>query len=223
MRQTIKRSGVKGWRTVLALFFVVAICTVSARAQFLFSNLQSASILKPKQAEVAPDFSTVSFHSSDTSGHVWDIYGLQLGVGVANRLEIRVRYGYLNWSGYGSNVSFINFGPKIGLWKDMLSLFVPFEFGFGHYVHVPDTWNVQPTLMLSAPVAKSVEITPAVKVLIPFQKGSDTLVAVDLGLGIFLLESKNLVIRPEAGILFNPGHSGSFLQLGVGIGYRIRH
>jgi len=220
MRQTIKRSGVKGWRTVLALFFVLAICTVSARGQFLFSNLQSASILKPKQVEVTPDFSTVSIHASGETMRVWDIYGVQLGVGVFKGVELRARYGYLNWRGSGPNVSFVNFGPKIGLWKDFLSLYVPFELGFGDMVDVSETWNVQPTLLASLPVGKMLEITPAVKALIPFQKGSQTLVALDLGFGIFLLESKNLVIRPEGGILFHPGDSGSFLEFSVGVSYR---
>ncbi|MGZ4886198.1 MAG: hypothetical protein ACXVJK_00650 [Candidatus Aminicenantales bacterium] len=220
MRQTIKRSGVKGWRTVLALIFVVAICTVSARAQNLFSNLQSASVLKPKQVEVTPDFSTVSLSITGESGHVWDIYGLQLGIGVFRGVEFRARYGYLNWAGFGPNVSFINFGPKIGLWKDFLALYVPFEFGFGDMVDVSETWSVHPTLMGTIPVGKTVEINPAVKALIPFQKDSQTLVALDLGLGILLLESKNLAIRPEGGILFHPGDSGSFLELSVGVSYR---
>lgn len=221
MRQTIKRSGVKGWRTVLALIFIVAICTVSARAQYLFSNLQSASILKPKQVEVTPDFSTVSFSMSGESGHVWDIYGLQMGIGVFKGVEFRARYGYLKLSGgYSSHVSFATFGPKIGLWKDFLSLYVPFEFGFGDNVDVSQTWSVHPTLMGTIPVGKSVEINPAAKVLIPFQKDSQTLVALDLGLGILLLDSKNLVIRPEGGILLHPGDSGSFLQLSIGVGYR---
>jgi len=222
MRQTVKRSGVKGWRTVLALFFVVAICTVSARAQYLFSNLQSASILKPKQVEVTPDFSTVSIHSGGESMRVWDIFGLQLGIGVADRVELRVRYGYINPK-YGSGVSFVNFGPKIGLWKDKLSLYVPFEVGFGDTVDVSKTWSAHPTLMASLPVGKTLEINPAVKALIPFQKDAQTLVALDLGLGIFLLESKNLVIRPEAGIMFHPGDSGSFLQFSIGVSYRSGH
>ncbi len=219
MRQTIKRSGLKGWRTVLALFFVMAICTVSARAQILFSNLQSASILKPKQVEVTPDFFSVSISASGNTAHVWDIYGLQLGIGVFNRVELRARYGYVNPK-FGSGVSFVNFGPKFGLWKDKLSLYVPFEVGFGMYVETSQTWSAHPTLMASLPVGKTLEITPAVKALIPFQKGSQTLVALDLGLGIFLLESKNLVIRPEAGILFHPGDSGSFLEFGIGVSYR---
>lgn len=219
MRQTNKRSGVKGWRTVLALIFVVAICTVSARAQYLFSNLQSASILKPKQVEVTPDFFTVSIHSGGESMHVWDIYGAQLGIGLFNRVEFRATYGYLKLSGYSNHVSFVTFGPKIGLWKDFLSLYVPFEFGFGDNVAVSETWSVHPTLMGTIPVGKSVEINPAAKVLIPFQKGSNTLVALDLGLGILLLDSK-LVIRPEGGILFHPGDSGSFLEFGIGVSYR---
>jgi hypothetical protein len=76
--------------------------------------------------------------------------------------------------------------------------------------------------MASIPVGKMIEINPAAKVLIPFQKDSNTLVALDLGLGIFLLESKNLVIRPEGSILFHPGDSGSYLQFSIGVSYRFR-
>jgi hypothetical protein len=40
--------------------------------------------------------------------------------------------------------------------------------------------------------------------LIPFHKGSDTLYAVNLGLGI-RPGGGSLNFRPEAGVLFNPG------------------
>ena len=229
MCQTIRSSLIKGRRTVLPLFFAVAIFTVSARAQAVFSNLQSGSVLKPKQLEVTPDFSAVVILSEDEGlEHVWNTFGVQLGVGIAKRLEIRVRYAYLDRTdGYTTN-SIISFGPKIGLAKNILSFYLPVEFKLsGGDVESMDTSNIQPTLMLSAPVGKRFEINPAVKVSIPFHAAKigspyeHTQVAADLGFGIFLGHSRNLVIRPEAGVIFAGG--GDFWQFSVGFGVRTKN
>lgn len=229
MRQTVRSPVIKRRRTVLPLSFAVAIFTVSAQAQAVFSNLQSASVLKPKQLEVTPDFSAVIVLSEDEGlEHVWNTLGVQLGVGIAKKLEIRVRYAYLDRTdGYTTN-SIVSFGPKIGLVKNALSFYLPVEFKLsGDDIESMDTSNIQPTLMLSAPVGKRAEINPAVKVSVPFHAAKiaspyqHAQVAVDLGFGIFLGHSKNLVIRPEAGVLFVGG--GDFWQFSVGCDVRSKN
>lgn len=145
--------------------------------------------------------------------------GLQLGVGITDRVELRFRYGYVHNVG-GTDTSAINVGAKIGLWKDKLSLYVPVEVRFGEFVDVSQSWNVQPTLMASFPVARWLEINPATKVFIRFHEGYETLFAVNLGLGIFPRKSRNLVIRPEASVLWHPGDSWYYLALGLGFSYR---
>jgi hypothetical protein len=209
-----------GLRTGLALVFALAVLNATAGAQFLFTDGQSGWILKPKQVEVGAAFGSVSFHIYGETGHVWNIYGVNFGVGVTNRVELRVRYGYLDVSGEGTGASVISVGPKIGLWKDILAFYVPVEATFGKDVETSQTWNIQPGLIASIPVGKMLEITPSAKAFIQTQSGQDVLVAVNLGLGIFAMAEKSLIIRPDFGLLFDPGHSGSYLQFGLGISYR---
>lgn len=209
--------------TVLALFFALAILNSSARGQFLFTDQQSGWTLKPKQVEVGAAFGSVSLHLYGESGHVWNIFGLNLGVGVAERVEFRVRYGYVD-TAFETHLSVVSFGPKIAVWRDVLAVYVPLEFAFGHDVRTSETWNIQPGLIASFPVGKWFEVTPSAKALIPLQKGEgeDALIALNLGIGIFATAGRNLIIRPEFGILFDPGDPGSYLQFGIGISYHTK-
>jgi len=211
---------VRASRTVLAIVFALAVLNAAARAQFLFTDQQSGSVLKPKQVEVGAAFGYVRLYLFGESGHVWDVYGANFGVGVAERVELRIRYGYLDVSGEGINASVVSVGPKINVWKNILAIIVPIEAAFGKTVDTSETWNIQPGLIASIPVGKVLEITPSAKAFIQMQKGTDTLVAANLGLGIFPTAGKNLVFRPEVGVLFNPGNPGTYLQFGVGISYR---
>ena len=157
--------------------------------------------------EVTPTFSSVSASGSD-GGHVQDEFGLQLATGVLDRLDLRARYLRVE----GVNV--LGFGPKIGLVKDKLALAVPVGFAFGTDVNSGKSWAVHPTLLFTAPVNRHVEFDASTKALIPFS-GGDTLFAVNLGAGFGNLE--RWAIRPEVGLLFDPGHSGHYTQLGVGL------
>jgi len=222
MDRTAGRSVVRALRTGLALVFALAVLNAAAGAQFLFTDQQSGWTLKPKQVEVGGAFGSVSVHSDGESDHVWNIYGLNLGVGLVKNVELRVRYGYLDPK-FETGVSAFSIGPKIGLWKNMVAIIVPIEFLTGKYVETSQTWNIQPGLIASIPVGKKFELTPSVKALIPLYKdpygAADTLVALNLGAGFFVTAEKNLVIRPEIGFLFDPGQSGSFFQFGIGISY----
>jgi hypothetical protein len=216
-----KRSVVRALRTALALVFALAVLNAAAGAQYLFTDQQSGWTLKPKQLEVGGAFGSVSFNAGGESDHAWNIYGLNLGYGLFKNVELRVRYGYLDPGHEGSGASAFSFGPKIGLWKNMVAIIVPFEFLTGQYVETSQTWNIQPGLVASIPVGKKFEITPSVKALIPLsnEEGNETLMAVNLGFGFFATAEKNLIIRPEIGFLFKPGDSGNYLQFGIGISY----
>jgi hypothetical protein len=223
MNPKADRSVVRALRTALALVFALAVLNAAAGAQYLFTDQQSGWVLKPKEAEVGAAFGSVSLHIYGETGHIWNIYGVNLGVGVARGVELRVRYGYLDVKN-ATGASVVSFGPKIGLWRDILAIDVPVEVALGKNVETSRTWNIQPGLIASIPIGKSLEITPSAKALVPLYKGpdADTLVAVNLGLGIFATVKKNLVIRPEVGLLFDPGNPGTFYQFGIGISYRTR-
>ena len=175
----------------------------------VFSDFQSAKLVGRGRVEATPSYSSVSF-SGNNGGHVQDEYGLQLATGVLDRLDLRARYVRVE----GVNV--LGFGPKIGLVKDKVALAVPVGFAFGNGVDSGESWAVHPTLLLTAPVNPHLELNASTKGLIPLSsRGGDALVAVNVGAGFGNLQ--RWAIRPEVGFLFNPGKSGHYTQLGVGL------
>ena len=174
----------------------------------VFSDFQSAKLVGRDRVEVTPSASTVSVSGSD-GGHVQDEYGLQVGAGVLDRLDLRARYVRVE------GINGVGFGPKISLLKDRIALAVPVGFAFGPDVEIAKTWTVHPTLLLTQPVMRQLEVNASVKGLIPLSRdGGDTLVAVNLGVGFGDLE--RWVIRPEIGFLFDPGEREHFTQFGLG-------
>lgn len=175
----------------------------------VFSDFQSAKLVGPGRVEVTPSASTV-FASGSDGGHAQDEYGLQVGAGVLDRLDLRARYVRVE------GINGIGFGPKISLVKDRLALAVPVGFAFGEDVETAQTWTVHPTLLLTHSVKPRLELNASVKGLIPLSRdGGDNLVAMNFGVGFGDLE--RWVIRPEIGFLFDPGESGHFTQFGLGI------
>jgi hypothetical protein len=58
----------------------------------VFSELQSARLAGPGNAEITPSYSRVEGESE----HVQDHFGIQAGVGIRKWLDFRIRYEYAN-------------------------------------------------------------------------------------------------------------------------------
>ena len=172
----------------------------------VFSDLQSAKLVGRDQVEVTPGYTGV-FSEGE---HVQDEFGLQFATGLADRVDLRVRYTHVE----GVNV--VGLGPKVSLLKDRIAVAVPVGFAFGSDVQSSKTWQIHPTLLLTAPVDRHVELNVSGKVLVPFSD-SDTTVAFNVGLGLGNLE--RWAIRPEFGMLFDPGQSGHYTQFSIGFTY----
>ena len=190
----------------------------------VFSDLQSARLAGPGRIELTPSYSAVSASSEGETEHIQDHYGVQAAVGVASFLDFRVRYERIevdveNGEPFGVNV--LGFGPKFGLVKDWLALYLPVGFAFGEDIEVSETWQFHPTVLFSIPFNKYVELNTSAKALIPLQQDKDTLLAFNVGFGL----SSNLnrwAIRPEIGFLYNPNSesNGHYMHLSIGFTYR---
>jgi hypothetical protein len=191
----------------LLLFAVLWATLAGAGCAPVFSDFQSAKLVGRDRVEVTPSASSVSF-SGDDGGHVQDEFGLQVGKGVLDRLDLRARYVHVE------GIHGVGFGPKIALVKDRLALAIPVGFAFGEDVEVGKSWTVHPTLLLTQPVTRRLELNASAKVLIPLSEDNENLVAFNVGLGFGNLE--RWAIRPEIGLLFDPGESGHFTQFGLG-------
>jgi hypothetical protein len=200
---------VKDRQSLVSLVILGCASVLAARCAPVFSELQSAKLVGRDRVEITPSYSSISFSGED-GGHVQDEYGLQMATGVTQRLDLRARYVHVE----GVNV--VGFGPKVSVVKDKVALAVPVGFAFGEDVDSGKSWAIHPTLLLTAPVNRHVELNASTKALIPFSEG-DKLVALNLGAGFGALEQ--WAIRPEVGFLFNPGENGHFTQVSVAFTY----
>ena len=184
----------------------------------VFSEMQSARTAGKNQVEGTASFSSVGFSEDGESNHIQNHAGFQAAYGLSDAVDLRVRYAavWLDGDIGEVNVNILAVGPKFSIIKDRLSGYLPLGFAFGSDVDSDvNTWQFHPTLIGTIPVIEKLEFNPSFKVLLPFESEATVATAINLGLGIKLTE--RLTLRPEYGILFEPGESGSFNQYGVGI------
>lgn len=202
---------------------LILAATVPACAP-VFSDLQSAKLVPKGGVELTPSASRVGFSDDDEddSGHVQDHFGVQLGVGLHEAVELRGRYEHVKLAGDDGGVEIVGVGPKVRLVKDRIALYVPVGRAFGgpEDSELGDSWAVHPTLLLTLPAHRAVEVNASAKYLVPLnENGGDNLVAFNLGLGLGP-DLDRWAIRPEAGVLLNPGESGHFYHFSLGLSFR---
>jgi hypothetical protein len=198
-------------------FFVLAVLVIATwSCAPVFSDLQSARLAGKGNLEAAPHFTSASFSADNETDHVQNHYGLQLAYGLSDRFDIRARYEFIkvddddDFGDLKANV--FGIGPKASLIKDRLAAYIPVGFAFGGDVEGIEEFEVQPTLLLTLPVGEYIEINPSAKGII----GDDFYVAFNVGLGLSS-DFNKWAIRPEYGMLFNPGEEGHFSQFSIGL------
>jgi len=186
----------------------------------VFSELQSARTVGNGNAEFTPGYSSVSFTEDDGgTQYVQKHIGLQAAYGLAENIDLRLRYEYLWANGEDFKVNVLGFGPKISVLKNRIALYAPVGFAWGEEIgESSETWQFHPTVLFTIPVVDRLDINPSFKMIIPFRKERDNLIAFNLGVGLKLNEK--LILRPEYGVLFNPGEEGRFGQFSIGLSIR---
>lgn len=210
---TTSRSG-RGLLSILAAS--TALLTACAAP---FSELQSARLAGPDRIEATPSYSAVAFSLDNETETVHDNFGIQLATGIGDRTDIRFRYERIAIRDSDMAANVIGGGPKYGLVLDRAALYVPIGFAFGDEIDTSETLQIHPTLLLTLPAHPNVELNGSLKALIPItQNDADALVALNVGLGLSP-DFGRWVVRPEMGVLFNPGEEGHFRHFSVGLAY----
>jgi hypothetical protein len=195
-----------------ALILGVA-CASLAACVAPFSDFQNARIVGSGEYQLTPSYSYVQSSFDGEREKFQDEFGLQVATGLSERAELRARYHLLSIE--EDQVSVLAVGPKFGLVPDRLAVYAPIGFGFGSDIEVSETFQFQPTLLATMPVATSFELTASAKAQVWLNNDADNLLAFNLGAG-FGPNLARWAIRPEVGILINPGEDGSFWQYGLG-------
>lgn len=191
----------------------------------VFSELQSARTVGKNRFEFTPSYSTVSITSDNETDGVQNHLGLRAAYGITPRTDIRMMYERV-WfkdelvDGFEEDfrgVDVIGIGPKFSLLENILAVSLPVGRALGE--DSKDSWQFHPTVLLTLPaVPDKVDITLAPKYLFTFCEDCDDLIAVNLGLA-FSSDLSRWAIRPEYGMLFNPGEKGRFGQFSIGLSY----
>ncbi len=188
----------------------------------VFSDFQSASPVETGQLEVTPSFAPIWSSQAGHTEHLQYNFGGQAAYGIRDWLEIRAGYGRIQFGESDEGIHVTGFGPKLGL-GDHAAFYLPIGFAFGNGIEVADMWEIHPTLLYTATLSTFARVTPSGKVLLPVggeNRRGDTLVAFNLGAS-FSRNFDEWAVRPEAGILMNPGESGLVWMLGLGVSYRL--
>ena len=184
-----------------------------------FSEMQSARLVGPGNVEITPSYSYIKWSDEDESEKVQDDFALGVGLGLGERVDVRARYELIKLEGEDLDQEFfhaLGVGPKLGLVPDRLSFYAPVGFGFGGEIETSESWQLQPTLLFTVPVTPQFEINTSAKGQIWLnQSDAENLVAFNLGLGIGQDVTK-WAVRPEVGVLINPGEDGRFWHFSLG-------
>ena len=183
-----------------------------------FSDLQSAKLAGKGKSEVTPSFSSVHFSDDEQTGHAQDHFGVQAAIGVSDRADLRLRYERIVMEKDGEDpFNVFALGPKIGVIKDVLALNLPVGFALRDNIDVSKTWQFHPTLLLMLLSGDLLELNTSAKALVPLNRDdSDVLIAFNVSPGIST-DLEKWAIRPEVGLLLNPGEDGHYIHFSIGI------
>lgn len=186
----------------------------------VFAEYQSARSIGKGNTEITGHYTSVSISYDGESAKVFNVFGIQSGLGFGENFEIRVRYDRLNFDGEGSGgYNLISFGPKFSTKNGRFAALLPFA---STSSDGESLWQVNPTLMFSLPITEKFEVTLTPKYVITLEEGSkidDGLMAFNLGFGIEFLEK--WMARPEGGLMFMPGEDGNFFNFGLGVSRKL--
>lgn len=201
----------------MGMFSLMALQANQSVAQFIFGEYQSAQMVGKGKIEASAYYTGVNVSYDGDSEFVFNSLGLQTGIGFGERFELRVRYDRLWFKdfGIGDGINFISIGPKIGTKNDKIAFYLPFSTAFGD--GAMGSTNFNPTILFTMPLTGNTNLTFTPKYMISLEEGSeigDSVVGLNLGAGIGFTE--NWIARPELGLMFVPGESGSFFNFGLG-------
>lgn len=206
----------------LPIIFLLSFFLTLPGCVTIFSDFQSAETLGKGNIEVTPSASGVGLTNDGESERIQSNYGVQMGVGVADGLDARIRLELPtlideDLSSFGDFIV-LAAGPKFRLNGDYIAAYLPLGFMMGEDVETSETWELQPTLLFSIPISDEIEFNPSTKFILPFNE-RDATYALNAGFAFWF---DNIAIRPELGIMKSfEDPDGTFYHYGIGFTYKI--
>jgi hypothetical protein len=206
-------------RFIATIPVAALLTTLSSGCAPFIADQQSAKLLAPGSLEVTPSASYVSFSHNGETEHVQTQFGLRLGYGFSSLVELRGMVEHVAIENGGST-NILGAGAKIGLIPDRVSIYLPLGLLIGGGVEAGESWTAVPTLLVNAVTTPTFELTPSVKLLVPLT-GDNREVLVGLHLGAAISNDLGRwALRPEVGLVRNPGDDGTVWGATLGIAFR---
>jgi hypothetical protein len=203
-------------KSTLYLILFAAVSMTLYNCAPVFSELQSARTVGKDRIEITPSYSTVSATEDGETEGLQNQLGLQLAYGLTDKIDIRARYERI-WGKDGSlsdGVDVAGLAGKFSLVEDKIAFNALVGRAFGE--ESSETWEFQPSIIFSQALVKNkLEATIAPKYLMTFCEDCDNFLAFNIGLALGD-DLNRWSIRPEYGMLFNPGESGFYGQFSLG-------
>ena len=182
----------------------------------VFGEYQSARITEKGRVEATGYYTSSTFFFDDWSARWLNVLGLQAGIGISERFELRMRYDrqYAVEGEISDGFNMLGIAPKFAILKDKIAALLPLSMSFSDYGS--GMWQLQPTVLVSLPMSKKVELNFTTKYFISLDEETEG-GAMALNLGFAIGNIGEWAIRPETGLMFKPGDSGSFWNYGLGV------
>jgi hypothetical protein len=176
------------------------------------------------RGEITPHVSAMGAAFEGESEHLTNNFGIQAIAGLTDRIDVGAGYLRMQPAGGGGGLNLVGFGPKFGVYASderriHLAVAAPFGFAFGRNVEVSENFIFSPTFLATFPLSDRVDLTPSARLHIPLNEDDERLLGLNIGVGIGDA-ARRFRVRPEFGVLFNPGEEGVVWFFGGGVSFR---
>lgn len=179
------------------------------------TSFESARMLKKGEVEAAGFYSHYAAAADGESDGINNNFGLRLGYGICDKFDLKLRYEriILVEEADSDPVNYLDIAPKYQIIPGKFAGTLPLGF---YFADGESQFVLSPKLLFTYPTSDRFEITVASKADIFPDDETEVYLGFNLGLGI----SQNLnrwAIRPELGLMINPGEEGRYWAYGVAV------
>ncbi len=196
------------------ILFLLPALVLAACVTPINTGFESARMLNKGGLEILGHYSHYSIADAGETNAANNNFGLRLGYGLSDQFDLKVRYERLvPVEEGGGGVNYVDLAPKVQIMKNWIAGTLP----IGLYFAEGDTrYVISPRMLFTFPANNNFDATLAAKADIFPQDESNVYLGFQLGVGI----SSNLqrwALRPELGLMIDPGESGQLWSWGIGL------
>jgi len=199
--------------TILAAALLACAVSRPVLAQSVYTIYEDARKLASDDIAVTPKASSLVEASGGESSRFGALFGARVDVGIWRRADVSVAFDRFQLVGEQGGFNFMNAAVKVPIQPGRLAVFAPIGFAFGGGADVGQSVHLDPGVVYTRDLTKTIDLNPSARVIVPFCDGCEALVGFELGVGVHVAHPR-MVARPTLGVLVNPRRSGAIWTFG---------